>query len=212
MVFNVVTINIGLPKKIVYDGSKAIISAIKKKPISGRLYLGKKGLEGDGWADLRFHGGMDKAVCAYNEEHYPHWENKLSKILSPGVFGENFTLCGANEAALFLGDIYRAGDVEIQVSQPRIPCHKLNKIFGRNDMVREVKKLGFTGFYFRVLKTGKIKAGDSFTCVRRQKMSLSIAEVNRLLTDKKINSSGIEKVLDLDYVSEDFKKDLKKRL
>ena len=69
--FFLLSINIGLPKKMVYDVSKTMYSAIKKKPVSDPIFLTNQGLEGDGWADLRFHGGKDKAVCAYSREHYP---------------------------------------------------------------------------------------------------------------------------------------------
>ena len=117
-----------------------------------------------------------------------------------------------NESIIFLGDIFQSGDVEIQVSQPRIPCHKLNKIFGRKDVVREVQRLGYTGFYFRVLKPGNIQKGDTFTFIRRLDKSVSIAETNYLLRGKKKNIKRIQQVLNLDFVSEDYKKDLRKIL
>ena len=129
--FSLFSINIGIPKKVAYGSSSFMVSAIKKKSVSGAIFLRNEGLEGDGWADLRFHGGVDKSVCAYSKQHYCYWEQELSKSLLPGAFGENFTLTNVDETTIFLGDIYRSGDVEIQVSQPRIPCHKLNKVFGR---------------------------------------------------------------------------------
>ena len=42
--------------------------------------LKKLGFEDDGVADLKHHGGYDKAVCVYSADYYPYWERVLSPL------------------------------------------------------------------------------------------------------------------------------------
>ena len=187
-----------------------MVSAIIKKPLQGPVYAGQDGLLGDESADLRLHGGSDKAICAYSQDHYTFWEGFFLKSLSPGSFGENLTLNGLIEETVCLGDIYQVGMAELQVSQPRVPCQKINKIFERNDVVREIRATGKSGFYLRVLKPGNILPGDSVVLLNRPGDPISIQESNRLWRGEKAPPGFLESVLSKDFVSPAWKKDLKK--
>ena len=60
------------------DGQAAAwVSGIWKAPVAGRVRLGRTNLDGDAQADLKNHGGPDKAVCCYASEHYPAWRDAL---------------------------------------------------------------------------------------------------------------------------------------
>ena len=96
-----------------------------KEPITTAVAVQATGLDGDGQADLTVHGGPDKAICVYPSEHFPHWHTSLGLAMQAGAFGENFTVADANESSVCIGDTYQAGDVIVQVSQPRQPCWKL---------------------------------------------------------------------------------------
>jgi MOSC domain-containing protein YiiM len=65
------SLNIGLPKKEIFHG-KEVTTGIGKRPVSGAVNLGKLGYEGDGVADTKNHGGIDKAVCVYSLDHYAY--------------------------------------------------------------------------------------------------------------------------------------------
>ncbi|MEE8423476.1 MAG: MOSC domain-containing protein, partial [Thermodesulfobacteriota bacterium] len=67
------SLNIGLPGKEIFHG-REITTGICKKQVSGPVHLRKMGFESDGVADLKHHGGLDKAVCVYSRDHYPYWE------------------------------------------------------------------------------------------------------------------------------------------
>ncbi len=60
-----------------YSTAKKITTGIGKRPVSGAVNLGKLGFEGDGVADTKNHGGIDKAVCVYSLDHYAYWEETL---------------------------------------------------------------------------------------------------------------------------------------
>jgi MOSC domain-containing protein YiiM len=76
--------------------------------------------------------------------------------LTPGIFGENFTVTGFREKELNIGDHFQIGTVELMVTQLRLPCYKLGIRFRRSDMVKRFLASRRTGFYFRVLQEGKV--------------------------------------------------------
>ena len=70
--------SIGLPKKMKYGEGKEVISGIRKETVA-EAFLTKEGFRGDGVADVRFHGGADRAVCVYPYEHYVQWEEEFGE-------------------------------------------------------------------------------------------------------------------------------------
>ena len=101
----------------------------------GRIALRGHNLDGDAQADLRVHGGADKAVYGYPSEHYGFWCEWLGVDALPwGAFGENLTTEGLREADVCIGDRFRVGSALLEVSQPRIPCSKLALRHARADL------------------------------------------------------------------------------
>ena len=73
-------------------------TSIFKQPVAGPVAVHAEHLAGDGQADLRVHGGRDKAVYAYPQEHHAYWRAYLPPAqLVPGGFGENLTTTGLLE-------------------------------------------------------------------------------------------------------------------
>lgn len=209
----ILSLNVGLPANVIYDGNQTMKSGILKRPVSGKVLLGRLGFEGDGSADRVNHGGEEKAVCVYCHDHYPYWERELSKKLSPGAFGENLTMTGLTEDKVHIGDIYRVGEATVQCSQPRQPCHKLNKIYGLQDMAARVQHSGFTGFYLRVLESGLVEAGSKVELLQKGDENFSISAANQLMYgDDKWNYIKIRAILALKFLSISWKDTFQKRL
>ena len=104
-----VSVNVSLPKLVEFRG-RAVSTSIFKEPVAGRVLVRRLSLEGDWQADLRSHGGLNKAVYAYPLEHYARWSEELGRDdLCPGQFGENLTVEGLMEEAVRLGDTFRVG-------------------------------------------------------------------------------------------------------
>lgn len=153
-------LNLSLPKPIEHQGD-TILTGIFKTPTPGRVRLHTLGLDGDGQADLRVHGGVDKAVYFYPSEHYLYWQKTLARDdLAPGQFGENFTIEGLLETSVHIEDTFRIGSAVIQITQPRYPCFKLGIKMGRKDFLKLFWRSEFSGFYARVLEEGEVGAGD----------------------------------------------------
>ena len=67
-----------MPRAVDYKGRR-VLTGIYKEPVTGPVYLHREGLEGDGQADLKVHGGPDKAAYAYPIEHYGWWQEQLGR-------------------------------------------------------------------------------------------------------------------------------------
>lgn len=148
-----------------------VLSAIDKHRVDVPLALGASGLQGDEQADRRHHGGDDKALHHVAAEHYAWWAGELPGVDArrwvPGAFGENLSTCGMTEHEVCVGDRYALGDAQVEVSQARQPCWKLNLRFDVADMARRVQACRRTGWYYRVRREGVVAAGDTLRLLER---------------------------------------------
>ncbi|WP_138751186.1 MOSC domain-containing protein [Paenibacillus sinopodophylli] len=205
------SLNVGEPVAIAH-GSKQIQSGIFKSPSSSAHRLSITGIQGDGQGDLINHGGPDKAVCVYFEQRYDYWNEQFDQSFAFGAFGENFTLSEWTEDDLCIGDIIHAGDIIVQVSQPRQPCYKLGLRHSLPELPVRVQQQGFTGFYFRVLQEGTIAAGTPFIIASRHQARITIAEANRVMYKNKDDIEGIRKLLAVKELAASWQDQLGARL
>ncbi|GJL78348.1 MAG: MOSC domain-containing protein [Nitrospinaceae bacterium] len=206
------SINIAVPGQVVVAGNKKMFSGILKKPVLGKVFLDNLGFHGDGVADDRYHGGGDKAVCAYCVDHFSFWEKELDRDLHFGAFGENLSVRGWTEHEVHIGDVFRIGEAEVQCTQPRQPCHKLNKIFDFQAMACRVQTTGFSGFYLRVLKPGWVQANCEVTLLKKDPARISIERANGLMHKNKKDWDGIHEILSVTALSDSWKETFQKRL
>ncbi len=90
----VLSVNVGLPREVSWRG-KPVTTGIFKGPVAGPVPIRGLNLDGDRQADLRVHGGRDKAVYAYPSEFYELWRSERPELAFPwGQFGENLTTEG----------------------------------------------------------------------------------------------------------------------
>ena len=164
-------------------GPRKVPSAFVKRPIAGPVMAKQLGLVGDQQADLRVHGGPDKAIYCYPFEHYAKWlaERPSDKaLLVPGGFGENLTTQGLDEDLICIGDVLRIDGVTAQVTQPRQPCFKLGLHFKDPQILREMLRSGRSGWYLRVLEPGLVEAGASITRIGCRNPTWSVARLNHV--------------------------------
>ncbi|HDX9589387.1 TPA: MOSC domain-containing protein [Bacillus pseudomycoides] len=208
---HIISLNIGTPQKLQFQG-KEIKTGLFKESVNRPLYLSTLNFEGDGQADLKHHGGKDKAVCVYAFEHYPYWEQELAQQLPYGAFGENLTVTGLLESDVCIGDIYKTGEALVQVTQPRQPCYKLSYRYDRKDFPLLVQNTGFTGFYVRVLEEGTVSPSDEMKLIEQNEHHITIAFANEMMHHDKHNIKGIKSILAVDSLSESWRNTFTKRL
>ena len=211
MVFELLSLNVGKPAPMP-DQKREVISAINKSPVQERLYLSKVNFTGDEQADLKHHGGEDKAVCVYSYDHYPYWESTLAMKLAFGAFGENLTVQGMRETEICIGDVFQLDEAVVQVSQPRQPCHKLAAKHHISDLAVQVQDTGFTGFYFRVLQEGWVSPGCTLERIQQDPGGVTLDAANQIMHHDKYNREGIERILALPALSASWRSTLGKRL
>ena len=177
----IVSVNVGRAATLEFDG-RSVTSGIVKAPVDGPVMVRRINLDGDAQADLRVHGGADKAVYLYPAQHYAHWAGHLGRELSPfGYFGENLTVEGADEAETRIGDVVRAGDALLEVSQPRVPCFKLAMRLRDHAIGKPFLASGRVGYYLRVLEEGALEAGDEIELVSPGEGGFSVRRIARML-------------------------------
>jgi MOSC domain-containing protein YiiM len=174
-----ISVQTGRPRDVAHRG-RTVRTAIYKDPVLFRVRARRLGLEGDGQADLRVHGGPEKAVYAYDLSGYAHWRAELGVDFPHGQFGENLTVEGMPETDVHVDDVYRVGGALLQVSQPRSPCYKLALKMERPTFPKAFLLSGRTGFYFRVLEEGELGAGDPIELVSRQPDAITVEKMVRL--------------------------------
>jgi len=161
------SVNVGMPLTVPH-GASTLLTAISKSPVVGPVALSRLGLEGDGQADKRAHGGPERAAYAYRWEDYGWWMDRLGRGLEPGRLGENLTLEGLGDLPVHLGDRFRIGGALVEATSPRIPCVKLGVRMGDPDFPRRFREAGRSGFYLRVIEEGVIGAGDAWERVQHR--------------------------------------------
>jgi MOSC domain-containing protein YiiM len=155
---------------------RLFIGQVQSLPVSGRptamyktsvqapIELGVEGFSGDQHADLRAHGGPEKAVHLYPSAHYAKLAAQFgdaAALLVPGSLGENIATADLDENDVHLGDVWQLGSARIQVCQPRNPCWKIDERFGCDGMAVFIDQHLLTGWYWRVLQTGTVHPSDS---------------------------------------------------
>jgi MOSC domain-containing protein YiiM len=217
----VLTVDAVLTGKVAPLGDEGLnkTSAIAKTPVEGRVWLGETGLEGDQQAEIKVHGGPEKALHHYPFDHYASWRREwqsgasgLARLDQPGAFGENVSTSGLTEADVCVGDVYRIGGAIVQVSQPRQPCWKLNLRFARADMSRAVQNSRRTGWYYRVLEAGDIGAGDTIERLARPHARWSVERLLRVLYVDRDDRQALEGMVQLDTLSASWRKTATRRL
>jgi len=155
MKLKLLSVSVGLPKPIAVTAQgEVVLSGIAKPRVTNEtVFVGRENIEGDGQADLRVHGGRDKAVYAYPSEHWMWWQKAHGLVCSANTFGENLTVEGADERDIRIGDRFRWGEALLEVSQPRAPCFKLG-LHTREDIPARLTQSGRCGWYLRVVEVG----------------------------------------------------------
>lgn len=191
------------------------LSGIDKRPLAGPWIITATGLVGDAQADLKVHGGPEKAIHHYPREHYAAWQAEIGPhplLAQGGAFGENLSTFGCTEASIAIGDTLRFGSAVLQVSQGRQPCWKLNARFGRTDMAFAVQKTGRAGWYYRVLEPGQAEPGDALHLVDRPHADWPLTRLTRLLYRDTMALDELAEMAELPILAEGWRKLARRRI
>ena len=175
------SVNVGLPKNVAWRG-QTVYTGVWKHPVDGPAMVRRLNIDGDGQGDTNGHGGEQRAVLVYQIQSYRHWQQHFGRDdLSHGSFGENFTVTGLADDEVCIGDRYRIGEAEFEVTQPRVTCYRVGLRLGEPELPALLVSHYRPGFYLRVITEGRVQAGDPIVKTRTGPGALSVAETDALL-------------------------------
>lgn len=140
------------------------ISGIDKHPVAtgievftpGPNYGDGSGVRGDVVGDSLHHGGMHKAVYAFEREELSFWNPTYRN----GFFGENLTTSGIELSGVLINQQFQVGTAVLEVSIPRRPCRTFAGWLDRQGWMKTFTAHGRSGAYLRVVSPGRIMPGD----------------------------------------------------
>jgi ferredoxin-NADP reductase/MOSC domain-containing protein YiiM len=176
-----VSVNVGLPKDVSWQG-RTVFTGVFKEAVTGPRRVGKLNIDGDGQGDLKGHGGEQRAVFVYQLDSYRYWKRELGRSdFVYGQFGENFTVEGLGDDEVCIGDRYRIGSAIFEVTQPRVTCYRVGIRMKDPRIPALLVSHKRPGFYFRVIEEGEVQAGDDIIKVLSGPEQMAVADVDALL-------------------------------
>ncbi len=176
-----VSVNVGLPKDVSWQG-RTVFTGVFKNPVTGPRRVGRLNVDGDGQGDLAGHGGEQRAVFVYQLDSYRYWERELGRSdFVYGQFGENFTVDGLGDAEVCIGDRYQIGSASFEVTQPRVTCYRVGIRMNDPRIPALLVSHHRPGFYFRVLTEGEVQAGDDIIKLASGPEQMPVADIDALL-------------------------------
>jgi ferredoxin-NADP reductase/MOSC domain-containing protein YiiM/ferredoxin len=195
------SLNVGKPKDVPWQG-RTVHTGIFKYPVDGPVMARRLNIDGDGQGDLGGHGGENRAVLVYQRQSYEFWRDELGRDdLEYGQFGENFTVDGLADDEVHIGDRYRVGEAEFEVTQPRVTCFRVGMRLGEPRIPALLVAHHRPGFYLRVIREGRVRAGDEIVRTRTGRHEMSVAAIDALLYLPGHDAADLRKAVDIPALS-----------
>lgn len=120
------------------------------------------GLDGDGHAHPKIHGGPERALCLYSLEAILALQADGHPIF-PGSVGENVTIAGHPWTTLGPGSRLHLGDeVVVELTRIAAPCKQIVESFADKNSKR-LAEPAIGRWYARVLREGVLRVGQLVT-------------------------------------------------
>ncbi len=175
------SVNVGLPTNVSWQG-QTVYTGVWKHPVPGPAMVRRLNIDGDGQGDTNGHGGEQRAVLVYQIQSYRHWQRYFGREdFSYGTFGENLPVDGLPDDEVCIGDRYRLGEAEFEVTQPRVTCYRVGLRLGEPELPALLVSHHRPGFYMRVIREGHVRAGDEIVKTRTGPGALTVASTDALL-------------------------------
>jgi MOSC domain-containing protein YiiM len=126
--------------------------------------VGTLGLDGDGHAHPKIHGGPERALCLYSLEVIAALQAQGHPIF-PGATGENVTITGYPWATLAAGSRLALGpEVIVELTRIATPCKQILDAFSDRSSKR-LADPALGRWYARVLRDGVLRVGQTVETV-----------------------------------------------
>jgi ferredoxin-NADP reductase/MOSC domain-containing protein YiiM len=178
---SLLSVNVGMPKDVSWRG-KTVFTGIWKHPVDGPVMARRLNIDGDGQGDTNGHGGEQRTVLVYQIQSHRYWQEHFGRRdFGYGQFGENLTVDGLPDDEVCIGDRYRIGEAEFEVTQPRVTCYRVGLRLGEPQLPALLVSQHRPGFYMRVIREGNIQAGDQIVKTATGPGALTVTAADALL-------------------------------
>jgi MOSC domain-containing protein YiiM len=196
----ILSLNIGKSVQLNWQ-NETVETGIFKNSTTQPCKVSFAGIDGDEQADLVHHGGVDKAVYAYDTAYYQHWQTILPQYnWQPAMLGENLTTQGLTDNLVLIGNQYKIGSAIVMAVQPRFPCFKLNIKTGIPNMLELFVQQQKHGIYFKVLQEGTIQVNDTIELLQASKHNVSILQLVQAYYSKGVNKTLLQEILQIEVL------------
>lgn len=194
----VLSVNVGAREP--NPASNSLDTGIHKKPVDHAVDVRAPGVRGDGpgsglvgdyIGDDRHHGGDHQAVYAFSRDELDFWEKHLGRSLGNGAFGENLTIAGYDLDRAILGEIWRIGQIRLQVTAGRTPCRTFAAVLEEQGWVKTFTRRGRTGAYLMVLEPGRVRSGMDVELEFRPDHGITVEDSFRATSTHRRQLSGL---------------------
>ena len=173
----IISTNIGERKEINWKG-KIVTTGIFKYTVNEPIFLDTEDVKGDVICNREHHGGILQAVYGYSLKHYEYFKPFYPDLdFEMGIFGENLTIDDIDETKIHQGDTFKVDETILEATVQRNPCMKLGVRFNDMKIVKQFWNTTMCGVYFKVIKTGYVKAGDEFKQIKSCPENPTIADL-----------------------------------
>lgn len=204
-----VGVQLSTPTTYYEEDQSTWTSSLVKKPVCHAVYLRMSHLAGNEQADSKHHGGLDKTLYAMPLEHICHWRTTFSIPDLPfGGLGENLTTMGAVESEICIGDRFQLGEAVVEVSQPRLPCWKIGRCWGKPEFGERMEEAGHSGWYFRTIQEGSFSLANDLVLLQRVQPDWTVAEVFNIITHPLEHKQRAAKLLNVPEAASSMKASL----
>ncbi len=175
------SVNVGMPKDVSWHG-KTVYTGVWKDPVAGPQMVRRLNIDGDGQGDTKA-TAASSGPCSSTRSSPTSTGGSTSGATTwrYGNFGENLTVDGLPDDEVCIGDRYRIGEAEFEVTQPRVTCYRVGMRLGEPELPALLVSHHRPGFYMRVITEGRIQAGDPIVKTTTGPGALSVADTDALL-------------------------------
>ena len=149
------SVNVGMPKDVSWQRQDRLhgrVEAPGGRPADGAPAQHRRRRPGRHERSRRRAAGRarlpDRSPTGYWQRHFGRDD------FSYGQFGENLTVDGLPDDEVCIGDRYRIGEAEFEVTQPRVTCYRVGLRIGEPELPALLVGHHRPGFYMRVVTRG----------------------------------------------------------
>src|SRR5262249_49976063 len=139
---------------------------------------------------------------------FPAWAEQfpaLAASFTGGAMGENLTVSGLDESGICVGDVHAIGSALLQVCQPRQPSFKIALRPHNQYLPKAMVKNGLSGWYYRVLQTGLLQAGDIVTLHHRPNPDFAFARLIEIVYHNRATGEDIVRMASLEGLASQWR-------